>query len=111
MQKNAIKVEVVDLIAFIEDLDRGVRILKMDIEGAEWEIMQRLIDHPVLSRIGCVFVETHERQDPTKYIPLFNALKTREEQIKRPYINFCGFETGILKQMGVVASIPISAPV
>ena len=85
--KNSVEVEVVDLIAFLEGLDRDVRILKMDIEGAEWEIMQRLIDHPVLSRIDCIFVETHERQDPAKYIPIFDALQTRAEQISRPYIN------------------------
>ncbi|MEP3635847.1 MAG: FkbM family methyltransferase [Paracoccaceae bacterium] len=85
--KNALDVEVVDLIAFLEELDRDIRILKMDIEGAEWEILNRLIDHPVLSRIDCIFVETHERQDPRKYVPMFDALQARAEQIKRPYIN------------------------
>ena len=84
---NAIEVEVVDLIAFLEGLDRDVRILKMDIEGAEWEILNRLIDHPVLSRIDCIFVETHEREDPAKYVPMFDALQTWAEQIERPYIN------------------------
>ncbi|WP_299356915.1 FkbM family methyltransferase [uncultured Shimia sp.] len=84
---NAITVEVVDIIAFLEELDRDVRILKMDIEGAEWEILSRLIDHPVLSRIDCIFVETHERQDPAKYLPVFESLQDRAEQIKRPYIN------------------------
>ena len=59
----------------------------MDIEGAEWEIMKRLIDHPVLSRIDCIFVETHERIDPRKYVPIFDALQDRAEQLERPYIN------------------------
>ncbi len=85
--KNAVEVEVVDLIAFLEELDRDVRILKMDIEGAEWDILNRLIDHPVLSRIDCIFVETHERENPAKYVPMFDALQDRAEQIARPYIN------------------------
>jgi len=84
---NAVTVEVVDLIAFIEGLDRDIRIIKMDIEGAEWEIMNRLIDHPVLERIDCIFVETHERIDPAKYVPMFDALQHKAEQLTKPYIN------------------------
>lgn len=85
--QNAVEVEVVDLIAFLEGLGRDVRIIKMDIEGAEWEVLNRLIDHPVLSRIDCIFVETHERQNPAKFVPMFDRLQERAEQIKRPYIN------------------------
>ena len=71
---NSIMVEVIDIIAFLVELDRDIRILKMDIEGAEWDILTRLIDHPVLQRVDCIFVETHERQDPAKYVPIFEAL-------------------------------------
>lgn len=84
---HSIEVEVVDIIAFIEGLDRDVRLIKMDIEGAEWAIMNRLIDHPVLQRIDCIFVETHERIDPAKYVPMFDALQARAEAMTRPYIN------------------------
>ena len=83
----AIRVDVVDFIAYIEALDRDVRILKMDIEGAEWGILNRLVDHPILSRIDCIFVETHERQDPERYVPMFEALQDWAEKIERPYIN------------------------
>lgn len=86
-EANAVKVEVVDFIEFIESLDRDIRIIKMDIEGAEWELMNRLIDHPVLDRIDCIFVETHERIDPAKYVPMFDVLQDRAEQLTKPYIN------------------------
>jgi hypothetical protein len=59
----------------------------MDIEGAEWYILSRLFDYPVLARIDSIFVEIHERQDPAKYLPLFEALQDRAEQMQRPYIN------------------------
>lgn len=85
--EKSVMVEVVDIVAFLEELDRDVRILKMDIEGAEWEVLHRLMDHPILSRIDCIFVETHERQNPAKYVPLFEALQDRAEAIQRPYIN------------------------
>lgn len=85
--ENSVLVDVVDIPAFLSDLDRDVRILKMDIEGSEWELMEALIAHPVLSRIDCIFVETHERVDPARYIPVFNRLQAYAESIERPYIN------------------------
>ncbi len=85
--ENAVEVEVVDILAFLADLDRDIRILKMDIEGAEWEILRRLFDHPVLDRIDAVFVETHERQNPARYVPLFDELQVRAEALARPYVN------------------------
>ena len=84
---NTLRVDVVDIIAYISSLDRDVRILKMDIEGAEWEILKRLVDHPILSRIDSVFVETHEREDPARFVPMFDAFQDWAEKIDRPYIN------------------------
>ncbi len=84
---QAVQVDVIDIIDFIEKQDRDIRIIKMDIEGAEWEIMARLIDHPVLKRIDCIFVETHERANPAKYVPMFDALQDHAEKLTKPYIN------------------------
>lgn len=84
---TGVMVDVVNIIEFIESLDRDVRLIKMDIEGAEWEIMNRLVDHPVLARIDCIFVETHERVNPAKYVPMFDALQARAETLSKPYIN------------------------
>ncbi|MEM6303257.1 MAG: FkbM family methyltransferase [Pseudomonadota bacterium] len=85
--KNAVRVEVVDILAQLEALDRDIRIIKMDIEGAEWDILNRLVDHPLLARIDSLFVETHERQDPARYVPLFDALQDWAERTPRPYVN------------------------
>ncbi|MEM6760430.1 MAG: FkbM family methyltransferase [Pseudomonadota bacterium] len=80
-------VDVVDLLRFMTELDRNIRIIKMDVEGAEWDILQALLDHPVLDRIDCMFVETHQRCDPARCIPLFNDLENRALALDRPYIN------------------------
>ncbi len=85
--ENSVPVEVVDFPAFLTSLDRDIRILKIDIEGAEWDLMEALLDAPVLSRIDCIFVETHERVDPARNIPRFNALNRRVMALDRPYIN------------------------
>ncbi|MEO9576100.1 MAG: hypothetical protein ABJ263_15550 [Tateyamaria sp.] len=78
------RVDVVDIVAFIEALERDIRVIKMGTEGAEWDILTRLIDHPVLDRIDCIFVETHERANPAKYVPIFDMLQARAEQLIRP---------------------------
>lgn len=84
---NTVLVDVVDLVAFLTALDRDIRILKIDIEGAEWDLLDALLDAPVLKRIDCIFVETHERFDPAVNIPRFNRLAERAFAIDRPYIN------------------------
>lgn len=85
--KNSVSVEVVNFIDFLTRLDRDVRILKMDIEGAEWDLLEALLDDPVLARIDCLFVETHERVNPSVNIPRFNRLAARALTLDRPYIN------------------------
>jgi FkbM family methyltransferase len=61
-EQTSVKVEVIDLIAFIRSLEVPVKILKMDIEGAEVEVLEKLIEEGMAAQIGHVFVETHELQ-------------------------------------------------
>lgn len=60
-EKNALRIDVIDFPAFVENEDRRIGILKLDIEGAETEIMHTLLDRGLIDRIDRVFVETHER--------------------------------------------------
>ena len=85
--KNTVEVDVVDLPEFLEDLNRDIRLIKMDIEGSEWEILHALLDHPVLKRIDCIFVETHEWMDPKKNMPRAALLQEKAEKLDHPYIN------------------------
>ena len=55
---------VVDLAAVIDALGTRVALLKIDIEGAEVAVLNRLIDSGLIDRIDAVFVETHERKIP-----------------------------------------------
>lgn len=60
------KFEVVDGIQFSEFLkglgDHRVKLLKMDIEGAEVEVLNQLLDEGLHQRIDHAFVEVHDRQ-------------------------------------------------
>jgi FkbM family methyltransferase len=62
--ENSIEIETVDLDSFITNLDRKVDILKMDVEGAEIEILKKLIKNETYKNIGLILVETHETKIP-----------------------------------------------
>ena len=59
-----IDVEIVDLCGFIKSLDRRIKILKMDIEGAECPILEKIINTGALDAIDHIFVETHDHKIP-----------------------------------------------
>ena len=59
-------VEGVPFAQFIKGLGgRRVRLLKMDIEGAEVAVLNQLLDEGLHERIDQVFVEVHDRQNTT----------------------------------------------
>lgn len=62
---KGVEVEVIDLIRFIEDLGRPVKLLKIDVEGAEYAILHALLDRGVIDRVEKVFVETHAHAIPS----------------------------------------------
>ncbi|MGY6554757.1 MAG: FkbM family methyltransferase [Wenzhouxiangella sp.] len=56
----SLTVPVVDLARFIRELNRPVRLLKIDIEGLEVRLLEHLLDQGLLGDIEQVFCETHE---------------------------------------------------
>jgi FkbM family methyltransferase len=62
--EHRICVQQVDLVAFVRSLPKKVTLLKIDIEGAEVPIFEKLLDSETIARIGHVFAETHERAIP-----------------------------------------------
>lgn len=84
---HAVTVEVVDFVAFLRDLDRDVAVLKIDIEGAEVALLERLLADPIADRIGQIFVETHERMLP-QLASRTAALKRLAAGRAKPVINW-----------------------
>jgi FkbM family methyltransferase len=58
------QVEMVDIVKFIQAVDVPIAVLKMDIEGAEVECLDAIIEAGVHDKIGSMLVETHERFSP-----------------------------------------------
>lgn len=59
-----IMIEAIDLVAFIESLDAPVALLKIDIEGAEIELLHKIIASEIYKKINLAVVETHESKIP-----------------------------------------------
>ena len=59
-----VDVEIIDLSEFIESLNHRVRILKMDVEGVECGILEKIINTGVIDKIDYAFVETHDHKIP-----------------------------------------------
>jgi len=64
-QEPAHMAKTIDFVRFLKGLQEPVHILKIDIEGAEVELLERLLGDPVCDRITHMFVETHETRIPT----------------------------------------------
>ncbi len=63
-KESFVEARTIDLAAFIDALPGRVRLIKMDIEGAEVEVLRRLIDAGSLDKVDSLFVETHEKKMP-----------------------------------------------
>lgn len=64
-EADCVMVEVLDLPAFIRDLlatTPRIAFAKIDIEGAEIELLTRLHEDGLLDRIGMTVAETHEKK-------------------------------------------------
>jgi len=83
---SGIDVPVVDFVRWLEALDSDVALIKMDIEGAEVALLERLMDAPVLSRVDAIFVETHESRIP-ELAARTEALRARAARLPHPVIN------------------------
>lgn len=62
---NSVEVPLVDFPALVRERSErpdGIAFVKMDIEGAELEILEALLDQGLAGRIRCLVAETHERK-------------------------------------------------
>ena len=86
-EEKAIEVRQVDFIEYLDGLDEDIAILKIDVEGAEVDLLEALLERPdLLERIDHVFVETHESRIPD-HEPRVQSLRARVRGMERPRIN------------------------
>lgn len=84
---RAIEVPVVDLFSFIDALDRPVNVLKLDVEGAEFEILERMVELDAWREIDHVFVESHAGFKP-EFMAQETSLRARLKSLGRTNVHF-----------------------
>ena len=86
-EQEAVEVRQIDFIAYLERLNEDIGTLKVDIEGAEVDLLEALLDRPeIMKRIDYIFVETHEARIPS-HKHRVKLLQDRVRDIQRPRIN------------------------
>jgi FkbM family methyltransferase len=76
---SSYKIEVIDLVNFIRQLNKKVDLVKIDVEGAETEILKKIIAEETYSLFNTMYVETHETKIPGQAEEL-NAIKQRMKE-------------------------------
>jgi FkbM family methyltransferase len=75
-----VEVEALSFVDFLLSLSSPVALVKMDIEGAEVALLDRLLGQPrALAAIGWLFIETHDHKIPE----LRDGTKRLREQIRQ----------------------------
>ncbi len=85
--ENSVMVETVAFGDVVRDLGRPVALVKMDIEGAEFSILDIILAEQakgVVLPIGAMFIETHERFLPER-VAMIKALRTANWDGELPY--------------------------
>ena len=80
-------VPVIGLFGFLDGLPRPAAIIKMDIEGTEWAILDKIMQGRSLDRFNRLFVETHERFDTWTLMPRLRRALAFAARTAHPDIN------------------------
>ncbi len=64
LQNETVSVQTVDLARFINSLPQSIHLMKMDIEGAEVDVIPHLVAQGSFDHIENAVIETHERKNP-----------------------------------------------
>lgn len=87
MDATGVTVPVIGLFGFLQALPARAALIKMDIEGAEWAILDEIARGRGLDRFDHLFVETHERFDPWRLMPRLRRLMAFAERTEHPRID------------------------
>jgi FkbM family methyltransferase len=59
--RDPVEVTCIDLAAFIQRLPRGLLVLKLDIEGAEFTVVRHLLATDTMKLVNVLVVEWHDK--------------------------------------------------
>jgi len=62
--EKAERIEVIDLVEFIQKLGKKISLIKLDVEGAETKILEKIMKTKAYMLFDKMYVETHESKIP-----------------------------------------------
>lgn len=85
-QSQAIDVEKIDFVKWLKGSPEQFGLLKIDIEGAEVELLEALLWSDEVERFNYIFCETHEPELP-HLLDRYTKLRSRAESLGHPTVN------------------------
>ncbi|MDF9795704.1 FkbM family methyltransferase [Catalinimonas alkaloidigena] len=79
-ERNNIQVETINLIELIKNESSPISVLKLDVEGAEIALLQRIIEEELYKKIALILVETHENKIEAHVQPVQEMRKLIEKK-------------------------------
>lgn len=70
----------------LAEIGRPIAIVKMDIEGAEFDILRDIFAHPADFDIDALYCETHERSVYAEFAEI-DRMRRASETLARPHVN------------------------
>lgn len=83
---EAVEVELRSFADVVNGFDRLVRLVKMDIEGAEFDILRAIFANPAGFRFEKLYVETHETYAPHELAEV-DRMRRQARALTSPAIN------------------------
>lgn len=84
--RDGIDVEVRSFRDIVRGFGRPVALVKMDIEGAEFEILRQIFANPSEFEIDAIYCETHERAAWHEFKEV-DRMRRESAGMARPYVN------------------------
>ena len=86
---KAQSIEVIDLVAFMQQQKRKIDLVKLDVEGAEIEILKHILAAKAWHLFERMYVETHETKIPSQVKELENIkAQLKENSISHIKLNW-----------------------
>ncbi len=83
---ESVEVEQRAFADVLNGFDRPVSLIKMDIEGAEFDILRAILAAPQTFRFQRLYAETHETYAPHE-LPEFDRMRRQARALNGPIIN------------------------